>query len=127
MVRSRNGFTLVELLVVVVILGILAAIAVPKLSGSQDKAKLAAMKSDVRNAETAEESYFSDNGRYGSLGQLQAAGFTLSPQVTMRVTATRRGYTLRATNRSIRSAINGCSVQVGGGVAMTNDGVISCP
>jgi len=127
MVRNRNGFTLVELLVVVLILGILAAIAMPKLSGSSDKAKLAAMKSDLHNAETIEESYFSDTGRYGSLAQLQAAGYAVSQGVTMRITATRRGYTARATNRTIRSAIKGCSVQVGGGVAMTSDGVISCP
>ncbi len=127
MVRTRHGFTLIELLVVVVIIGILAAIALPKFSGSKDKAKVAALKSDVRNAETAEESYFSDTGRYGSLGQLQSAGFTVSPGTTMRITATRRGYTVRATDRSIHSAIKACSVQVGGGVAMTTDGVISCP
>ena len=127
MVRTRHGFTLIELLVVVLILGILASIALPRFSGSKDKAKVATLKSDVRNAETAEESYFSDNGRYGSLGQLQAAGYTVSQGVTMRITATRRGYTVRATNRSIQSAIKACSVQVGGGVAMTTDGVISCP
>jgi len=127
MVRTRHGFTLIELLVVVLILGILAAIALPRFSGSKDKARIAAMKSDVRNAETAEESYFSDTGRYGSLAQLRTAGYTTSEGVTMRITATRRGYTVRATNRSIQSAVKGCSVQVGGGVAMTMDGVISCP
>ena len=127
MATKRNGFTLVELLIVVVMVGILAAIALPKFSGSRDKAKLAAIKSDVRNAETAQESYFSDYGRYGSIAQLQTAGFKLSPGVTMRINATRRGYTIRATDRSIPSTIKGCSVQVGGGATVATDGVITCP
>jgi type IV pilus assembly protein PilA len=127
MLSSKKGFTLIELLVVVVMIGILSAIALPKFSGSRDKAKLAAVKSDIHNIETAEESYFSDFGRYGSLAQLQTAGFKLSQGVTMRITATRRGYTARGTDRSIGSSVKGCSVQVGGGATMTTDGVITCP
>lgn len=127
MTRTRKGFTIVELLVVVLILGILAAIALPRFSGTQDKARIAALRSDIRNAEMAEESYFSDNGRYASFGQLQSAGYSLSPGTTMGINATRSGYTIRATNRSIESAVKGCSAQVGGGASMTADGVITCP
>jgi type II secretory pathway pseudopilin PulG len=57
---------LIELLIVVVIIGILAAIAIPKPAATKDKARLASIKQDVRNAETAEEAYFSDAGRYGT-------------------------------------------------------------
>ncbi len=60
MVRNRKGFTLIELLIVVVIIGILAAIAIPKFANTKEKAYIAAMKSDLRNMATAEESYFSD-------------------------------------------------------------------
>jgi prepilin-type N-terminal cleavage/methylation domain-containing protein len=62
MVRNRSkGFTLIELLIVVVIIGILAAIAIPKFANTKEKAYLAAMKSDLRNLATYEESYAADN------------------------------------------------------------------
>jgi prepilin-type N-terminal cleavage/methylation domain-containing protein len=46
---NRKGFTLIELLIVVVIIGILAAIAIPKFANTKDKAKIASMKTDLRN------------------------------------------------------------------------------
>ena len=61
---DRKGFTLIELLIVVVIIGILAAIAIPKFANTKEKAYVAAMKSDLRNLVTAEESYFADNTMY---------------------------------------------------------------
>jgi len=61
---TRRGFTLIELLIVVVIIGILAAIAIPKFANTKTKAYTAAMKSDLRNLVTAEESFFADSTRY---------------------------------------------------------------
>ena len=63
---NRKGFTLIELLIVVVIIGILAAIAIPKFAATKDKAKLASVKTDLRNMMTAEEAYFSDNATYAT-------------------------------------------------------------
>ena len=60
----RKGFTLIELLIVVVIIGILAAIAIPKFANTKTKAYTAAMKSDLRNLVTAEESFFADSTKY---------------------------------------------------------------
>ena len=127
MSHKHQGFTIVELLVVVLILGILAAVALPKFSGTRDKAKLAAIRSDVRNAETAEESYFSDNGRYATMSQLLNNGLTVSTGIELRIDIAAGGYTVRASDASIQSAVKGCSVRVGGRVAMTSDGVITCP
>ena len=58
MIRARKGFTLIELLVVVVIIGILAAIAIPKFQHTKGKANASAIKSDLRNMMSAQESYF---------------------------------------------------------------------
>jgi prepilin-type N-terminal cleavage/methylation domain-containing protein len=62
--KLKKGFTLIELLIVVVIIGILASIAIPKFANTKMKAYTAAMKSDLRNLVTAEESFFSDSVRY---------------------------------------------------------------
>ena len=66
MLRNRKGFTLIELLIVVVIIGILAAIAIPKFANTKTKAYTAAMKSDLRNLVTAEESFFADSTKYST-------------------------------------------------------------
>ena len=57
----EEGFTLVELLVVMLILGLLAAIAIPSFFNQRDKARDADAKSAVRTAQTAIETYATDN------------------------------------------------------------------
>ncbi len=61
-VQEEKGFTLVELLVVMLILGLLAAIAIPTFFNQRDKAKDSQAKVSVRTAETAMETYATDNG-----------------------------------------------------------------
>jgi type IV pilus assembly protein PilA len=62
---SESGFTLVELLVVMLILGILAAIAIPAFFNQRDKARDADAKAHARTAQTAIETYATDNnGEY---------------------------------------------------------------
>ena len=124
---NRKGFTLIELLIVVVIIGILAAIAIPKFAATKDKAKLASVKTDVRNLMTAQEAYFSDYATYGTFAQLQtASNFSLSSGNSSTVAAVASGYTATVTNSTITSAIDQCQVQVGAGAASTIDGVIIC-
>src|SRR5437773_12166494 len=61
--RERNAFTLIELLIVVAIIAILAAIAVPNFLEAQTRAKVSRVKSDLRSYATAVESYTVDNNK----------------------------------------------------------------
>jgi len=66
MCRSKrsHGFTLIELLIVVAIIAILAAIAVPNFLEAQTRAKVSRVRSDMRTLATALEAYFVDNNHY---------------------------------------------------------------
>ncbi|MEA2300248.1 MAG: type pilus assembly protein PilA [Solirubrobacteraceae bacterium] len=63
---DEKGFTLIELLVVILIIGILAAIAIPSFLNQKGKANDANAKAVVRTAQTAEETYFTDNQAYAT-------------------------------------------------------------
>ena len=62
--RPARAFTLIELLIVVAIIAILAAIAVPNFLEAQVRAKVSAAKADIRSLVTALESYHIDNNKY---------------------------------------------------------------
>ena len=62
--QDEKGFTLIELLVVILIIGILAAIALPAFLNQRGKAQDTEAKSQVRTAQTAMESYYTDNQDY---------------------------------------------------------------
>ena len=88
----RKGFTLIELLIVVVIIGILAAIAIPKFANTKTKAYTAAMKSDLRNLVTAEESFFSDSTSYVVYGDTTKLKFKPSTGVSTPIIKVGAGY-----------------------------------
>jgi general secretion pathway protein G len=67
--QKARGFTLIEIMVVVVILGILAAIIVPRIISRPEEAKLVKAKQDIRVLESALELYHLDNGFYPSTDQ----------------------------------------------------------
>lgn len=65
---STHGFTIVELLIVIVVIGILAAITVVAFNGVQDRAKFTRMQSDLKSMQKAIEIYHADNGTYPNTG-----------------------------------------------------------
>ena len=81
--EEEEGFTLIELLVVIIIIGILAAIAIPVFLNQRKKGWDSAVKADLRNAATAQETYLTDTGVYSAQtpagAELTAVGFKYSP------------------------------------------------
>jgi len=69
-VSPPNGFSLVELLLVVTILGILSTVAVPSALRARKAAEKAAVINNLRTLSTHEATYMSVNGRYARLGEL---------------------------------------------------------
>jgi type IV pilus assembly protein PilA len=115
--ENEEGFTLIELLVVIIIIGILAAIAIPVFLNQRQKGYDAGIKSDLRNAATAEETYLTDNSAYSAqtpidastTGELGSEGFKYSnatdytngaQSITVKVTGTNASYCLSAQSAS---------------------------
>ena len=107
--RKQNGFTLIELMVVVAIVGILTAVGLPELSKAQDKAKSSAAKSHVVN-----------EGKSCSLALVTGDTYTLA--------AAPANVTLDTSNSC---AVNGTIAATGGGVTWTvtldSNGVAGTP
>jgi type IV pilus assembly protein PilA len=62
--QNRKGFTLIELMIVVAIIGILAAIAIPNFLKFQAKSKQSEAKTNLKGVYTAETSFFGENNKY---------------------------------------------------------------
>ena len=110
--KKSKGFMLIELLVVVAIIGILAAIAIPQFAAYRARGFNARVESDSRNAATAQEAYFVDYNDYMDGSCASLPGFTLSQGVTCDTTAkdctTGRGFDVQASHASM-SLTTGCA------------------
>jgi general secretion pathway protein G len=78
----RGGFSLIELLLVLVILAILATVVVPKFTGRSEQAKEAKAKTDISQLDLALDAFEVDNGRYPSADEGLAALVTPPPSAT---------------------------------------------
>lgn len=127
----RAGFTLVELLIVVVVLGILATIAIPKYQQMREKSFIAAVTSDLKSFASQQEIYLSDNSTYaGSVTALQP-DLTQTDQVTLSVNeATGTGWAATGTHAGL-GAGRQCGLYFGSAgsanaTPATVPGVVTC-
>jgi len=105
--RKQQGFTLIELMIVVAIIGILAAIAIPNFLRYQAQARQAEARTNLGGIFVAEVSFFGENTRFSDFAEI---GFTLA--------GTSNRYTYRA---MLTTAVAG--VVSGGAVGIINSGI----
>jgi prepilin-type N-terminal cleavage/methylation domain-containing protein len=122
---GREGFTLVEVLIVVTVISILAALSVVRSDVPRNRAAAATMQSDLRNLASAQEAYYSKYSSYAS--DVSALDLRLSPRVTMEINTSPYGWTARATHEQVDD--RECALAFGDIAPLspaTGSGVILC-
>lgn len=112
--NRERGFSLIEILIAAVVVGIMLAMVVPKLLPAKEEAYISEMKNSINNMVDAQESYMNANDQYAStitaLGT--ATGFSKDEEVNLVLTIshTQYGYTVTATHNKSQA---GCGMFVG--------------
>ena len=90
---NRKGFTLIELMIVVVIIGILASIAIPKFTAVKEQANEASCRCNMHALANAEAIYYAYNSTYGLIGNLETSDILVNA-VLLRCPKAVLGYTI---------------------------------
>lgn len=119
LMRRRVGFTIIELLIVVLVIAILASIAIAKFGESKRRAYITAMKSDLRGLATVAESRFTSDNSYADVVAPQG-----SDGVTLLFTGTPSGWSATATHIGVPGME--CSIAAGTSLAANAPGEPVC-
>ena len=81
MFRSKKGFTIIELLIVIAVIAILVGIALPRFKGMRDEGNITRAKGELRTLQTAVESYRIHTGAYPAAAGFEATLIAATPQI----------------------------------------------
>jgi type IV pilus assembly protein PilA len=119
--RDQRGFTLIELLIVIAIIAILAAIAIPQFAAYRERGVRSSMVADARNIATAVEAFYADSQSYP--GSLTITSPTpLTTPISARASA---GNTITVTSAGTQQTYSIAVANSAGGTGSTNYSITS--
>jgi prepilin-type N-terminal cleavage/methylation domain-containing protein len=120
---DQRGFTFIELLIVMVVMGVLAGIGVPRIRNMKERSYQATLRNDLGALRTAEEAYYAENLRYTT--DLTALDFRQSSNVEITIVTTDplKGWSALARHTWLATP---CTTSVGSEAVGVESGAIVC-